>query len=87
MLEGRIIDRESLIDLLTVKDVKSAEDVGDFVSALKVLRDWQQEEVSSGAWNETARWILMKTIEQPSAVRRQSTCLRTIWRRLYLVDE
>ena len=67
LLEGRTIDRESLIDLLTAKDVKSAEDRGDFVSAMKVLRDWQQQE--------------------PAALRRQTACLRTIWRRLYLVDD
>lgn len=46
ILDGRSIHRESLIDLLTAKDVKTAEDVGDFVSAMKVLRDWQQQEVS-----------------------------------------
>jgi hypothetical protein len=39
-----------LIDLLTVKDVKSAEDRGDFVSAMKVLRDWQQQEVRFCRW-------------------------------------
>lgn len=50
LLEGRTIDRESLIDLLTVKDVKSAEDRGDFVSAMKVLRDWQQQEVRFCRW-------------------------------------
>lgn len=45
LLEGRLIDRGSLIDLLTLKDVKSTDDVGDFISAMKIVRDWQQEEV------------------------------------------
>ena len=45
LLQGQCIDPESLIELLTMKDVKDGQDVGDFITAMKVLRDWQQQVV------------------------------------------
>jgi hypothetical protein len=47
LLRGQSIDPESLIELLTTKDVKDEQDVGDFITAMKVLRDWQQQAVRS----------------------------------------
>jgi len=44
-LQGQCIDPESLIELLTMKDIKDGQDVGDFITAMKVLRDWQQQVV------------------------------------------
>jgi hypothetical protein len=66
VLQGKSIDRETVIDLLTIKEVNEDEGIDDFVTALKILHDWR---------------------EHTTFTTRQSTCLETIWRRIYLAEE
>lgn len=77
------ISHEDLADLLSLKD-NADEEIQDYVEAVQVCRVIPKVSISQRLLTVTLTEAL-----QPdgSTKNRQTTCLRSVWRRIWLHDE